>query len=219
MRMTMRGLTMAGGAALMVFASFGSAAAQQMNHKATTLTVDNARGVPVVVYLDRGAFDTRLGTVGPNQKKTLQLPGTLEDGEQIQVFVHPEGGQDLATEDLMVKVGENLEIYVPTNDVGYVPPPPAPTIPNPGEGTTTVTVQNNRAVPVTVFVEHGEFDTRIGTVPADQELTLMIPEWVVRESQTAEIFVHPEGQADLASWTLDLARGAHLFVKVPARGS
>jgi hypothetical protein len=219
MSTTMKGFTLAGGAALMALASFGSAAAQQMNHNAPTLTVDNARDVPVTVYLDRGIFDTRLGTVPAHEVEKLNLPGSLEDGEDIQVFVHPEGGLDLATQDLQVRMGQNLDIYVPNNDVGYVPPPPAPTIPNPGEGTTTVTVQNNRDVPVTVFIEHGEFDTRIGTVPADKEITLLIPEWIVQQQSTAEIFVHPEGEGDLGSWSLELSKGAHLLVKVPVYGS
>jgi hypothetical protein len=218
MNTKMKGLTIAAGAALMAVASFGSAAAQQMDNHATTVTVDNSRDVPVVVYLDRGPFDTRLGTVPPHEIRKLQLPESLAEGEEIQVFVHPEKGVDLSTQDLTVKIGENLDIYVPENDVGYIPPPPPRTIPNPGEGTTTVTVQNNRAVPVTVFLETGRFDTRIGTVPADKELTLMVPEWVVRAKPTVEIFVHPEGEADLSSSTFDLSSGAHLFVKVPATG-
>jgi len=214
----MKGLLMAGGVAMAALASFGSAAAQQQHPSPTTLTVDNARDVPVVVYLERGSFDIRLGTVPAHRKETLTLPRTMENGEQIQVFAHPEGGSDLATEELTVQVGGNLTIYVPTNNVGYVPPPPPRTIPNPGEGTTTVTVQNNRAVPVTVFVERGDFDTRIGTVPPNQELTLLVPEWLAREKPSAEIFVHPEGEVDLESWILDLSPGAHLFVKVPVNG-
>jgi len=215
----MKVLMTAGGVATMVFASSGSLMAQQRHPSPTTLTVDNARDVPVIVYLERGSFDTRLGTVPAHGRETLNLPRTLEEGEQIQVFVHPEGGIDLASDDLTVKVGGNLVIFVPTNDVGYVAPPPAPEIPNPGEGTTTVTVQNNRAVPVTVYVERGEFDTRIGTVPANQESTLLVPEWLATERPSAEIFVHPEGEADLQSWSLELKPGAHLFVKVPVHGT
>jgi hypothetical protein len=212
-----KGLWMAGGMALMLVASFGSAAAQQGHPNATTLTVDNTRNVPVVVYLQREFVDIRLGTVAPHGKQTLALPRTLEDGEQIQVFVHPEGGRDLATDELTVEIGNNLNVLVPENDVGYLPPPSPEKIPNPGTG-TTVTVQNNRAVPVTIYVERGDFDTRIGVVPANQERTLTIPDWLAREKPSAEIFVHPEGEADLESWFLDLAPGAHLFVKVPVEG-
>lgn len=216
MNTMMKGLLTAGAMALISFASVG---AQQAHPDPTTLTVDNTRDVPVTVYLERGLFDIRLGRVPAHGREKLMLPQTVEDGEQIQVVVHPEGGSDLASDELSVKLGKNMEILVPTNDVGFVPPPPPVKIPNPGEGTTTVTVQNNRSVPVTVFVEHGDFDTRIGTVPANREETLLVPEWLAKEKPSAEIFVHPEGGADLESWILDLKPGAHLFVKVPVYGT
>ncbi|MGW8268655.1 MAG: hypothetical protein ACWGSQ_19980 [Longimicrobiales bacterium] len=212
----MKGLLTAGAMALISFASVG---AQQAHPNPTTLTVDNTRDVPVMVYLERGPFDIRLGQVPAHGQETLMLPRTMEDGEQIQVFVHPEGGVDLASDELTVKLGGTMVVTVPTNDVGFVPPPPPEKIPNPGEGTTTVTVQNNRSVPVTVFVERGEFDTRIGTVPANREETLLIPDWLARERPSAEIFVHPENGVDLESWVLDLKPGAHLFVKVPVYGT
>ncbi len=67
--------------------------------------------------------------------------------------------------------GKNFDVLVPTNDDGYVAPPPRERIPNPGPGTTTVTVKNERDQPVVVFVERGDFDTRIGTVPPNHEST------------------------------------------------
>ena len=134
------------------------------------------------------------------------------------MFVHPEGGEDLASQDVTVTRGEDIKIFVPTNDVGYVPPPPREEIANPGKGTTTVTVQNPRAVPVTVFVERGDFDARIGTVPADHEVTLRIPEYLTLDKPSIQIFVHPERGFDLASQAFDLKPDAHLLVKVPLDG-
>ena len=184
---------------------------------APTVTVDNTREVPVVVYLERGRFDTRLGMVDARTKATLQLPRYLEDGQAVTIFVHPEGGQDLSANDLTVKNGGNLDIYVPANDAGYVPPPAPEVIANPGEGSTTITVQNERDRPVVVFLERGEFDTRIGTAPANEEVTLQVPRSLIEERPDVEIFVHPEGGEDLASQFFQLSPGAHLVVKVPAR--
>lgn len=191
--------------------------AQMSKDQTAAVTVDNTRSVPVVVYMDHGPFDTRLGTVAPHTKATLQLPSYLADGETVQVFVHPEGGEDLASQDVTVNKGQDIDVYVPTNDAGYVPPPPPEEIPNPGPETTTVTVQNARNQPVTVFLEQGAFDSRIGTVAANHEKTLVIPAFLTRDAPDVEIFVHPEGGLDLASQTFDLKPDAHLLVKVPAR--
>ena len=210
-------VTALGFASLAALVPPAHASAQMSKDQTATVTVDNTRKVPVVVYMDHGPFDTRLGTVAPHTKATLQLPPYLADGETVQVFVHPEGGEDLASQDVTVNKGQNIDILVPTNDEGYIPPPPREQIPNPGPGTTTVTVQNERNEMVTVFLEQGAFDSRIGTVAAHQEKTLMIPADLTRDAPDVEIFVHPEGGLDLASQTFDLKPDAHLLVKVPAR--
>lgn len=210
-------VTALGVASLAALVPPAHASAQMSKDMTATVTVDNTRSVPVVVYMDHGPFDTRLGTVAPDTKATLQLPSYLADGETVQVFVHPEGGEDLASQDLTVNKGQNVDILVPTNDAGYLPPPPPEEIPNPGPGTTTVTVQNKRNQPVTVFIDQGPFDSRIGTVAAHQEKTLVIPASLTLDAPDVEIFVHPEGGLDLASQTFDLKPDAHLLVKVPAR--
>ena len=210
-------VTALGFASLAALVPPAHASAQMSKDQTATVTVDNTRKVPVVVYMDHGPFDTRLGTVAPHTKATLQLPPYLADGETVQVFVHPEGGEDLASQDVTVNKGQNIDILVPTNDEGYIPPPPREQIPNPGPGTTTVTVQNERNEMVTVFLEQGAFDSRIGTVAAHQEKTLMIPADLTRDAPDVEIFVHPEGGLDLASQTFDLKPDAHLLVKVPGR--
>lgn len=190
-------------------------AAQGQHGTPATITLDNTRGVPVVVYLEQGDFDLRLGMVAAHETQKLALPKYLDDDQVVQVFVHPEGGVDLASQDVTVKRGENIKVYVPESDNGYVPPAPPETIPNPGQGTTTVTVKNPRAKMVTVFVEQGAFDTRIGTVPADQERTLEIPTRLTEGREGVEIFIHPEGGVDLSSHYMDLHKGAHLLIQVP----
>ena len=218
MKTATRGMVMVAMAATLVSVAVGPAGAQQRQGESTTITVRNTRKEPVVVYLDRGEFDVRLGTVGPQGTRTLELPSFLREGENVMVFVHPEGGTDLATPGFTVKKGKNLDILVPTNDVGYVPPQPPELTPNPGKGTTTLTVENNRPVEVTVLIEGSRFDTRIGTVPPTQERTLDIPDWLTGERRTAEIFIHPEGGLDLSSQSFTITPGSHLLLEVPLRG-
>jgi hypothetical protein len=73
-------------------------------------------------------------------------------------------------------------------------------------------------VKVWVFLEGGDTDARLGMVPAHEQRTLAVPDWLVRESPNAEIFVHPEGEGDLGNWTVTLTPGAHLRVRVPGAG-
>lgn len=183
----------------------------------TTLAVQNARGVPVVVYLERGVFDTRLGTVAPHGEEELPLPPRLADGEKFFVMVHPEGGFDLRTRDaLVVRRGEALHLYVPTSNDGFVPPPAPEAIPNPGFEGATLTVENPSDRTVVAFIERGEFDTRIGTVRPGDSRTFELPEALAERAGSVDVFLHVEGGADLASTTFELAPRAHLLVKVPS---
>jgi len=194
-------------------------AAQVASQARTTVTVDNARDVPVVVYLERGWFDSRLGMVGARSMGILPLPGWLENGEKIRFTVHPEGEFDLTTEDQhKVRVGHSIDLYVPRNDVGFVASeiPPTPTIPNPGVDAATVTVDNSRSQAVVVFVENGDFDTRIGTVAAHSEETLALPKALTQDRPTVDIFVDVKGGMDLHSEAFTIAPRAHLMVKVNA---
>lgn len=180
------------------------------------LTVDNARTVPVVVYLERGAFDSRLGTVPPQSQEDLALPIQLRDGDKIQVIVHPEGGPDLtAPHDLAVHRGREMSIYVPTSNEGWVPLPPPETIPSAGITGPTLTVENPSSRPVVAFIEKGVFDTRIGTVPGGAERTFALPADLAEGEHSIDIFLHVEGGEDLASHSFDVDPGSHLLVRVP----
>jgi hypothetical protein len=204
-----------GGLATLVALAPSHISAQTSEPGTSTVTVTNTRSVPALVYLEGGLFDIRLGMVGAHSEEMLPLPVHLERGTVLKIFVHPEGSRDLATPDLTYAPGEDFRIYVPENDVGYVRPPPAEVIPNPGEGTTTITVKNSRSETVTLFVERGNFDVRLGTIPPNQEKTLIVPERLLEGHRSVELFVHPEHGLDLASEMFELEPGAHLLVKVP----
>jgi hypothetical protein len=210
------------------FLGLGANAVVASAQARATVTVDNTRAVPVVVYLERtvegqtegdvgGAWDVRLGTVAPHSKSALNLPANVREGERMQFLVHPEGGVDLYSRDAPeFKNGESVQLYVPVTDNGWVPPPARATIPNPGTGAPTLTVENSSDHAATVFAEQGAFDARIGTVPAHRTATLNLPRFITLEAHSVDIFVHVEGGSDLDSQSFDLTPMAHLFVKVPA---
>jgi hypothetical protein len=84
----------------------------------------------------------------------------------------------------------------------------------------SVTIQNDRKVPATVYMEDGVLDTRLGTVPAMQTATLALPEWAVKGHESIQLFVHPEGEvADLATQTFSLAPPARIALIVPVKGA
>lgn len=83
---------------------------------------------------------------------------------------------------------------------------------------TTVTVRNDRPVPVMVYLDRDDFDLRLGDVAAHDTATLRLPEEVVREQRQVAIFAHPEGAGfDLAAQSLPVQPGDHLVVVVPSR--
>jgi hypothetical protein len=181
--------------------------------------VDNTRSVPVTVYLDQygnPSTRVRLGKVGPHSEATLALPPYLLDGDEIGITVHPAHGENLGAQDLTFETGKNFEVYVPKTNDGYIPPPPPATIPNPGKGTTTLTVENPRNQGLVVSMQHGPFDTRLGVAPADRETTLVIPPALALGDPVIQVALTPKDGVDLDTSSFTLHRDAHLLVKVPA---
>ncbi|MGD8276984.1 MAG: hypothetical protein PVH00_03110 [Gemmatimonadota bacterium] len=195
----------------------GSAAADS----AVTLTVQNNRNVPVTVFAERGDLDVRIGMVPALRTTTLPMPTWVTaEGDELQLFVHPEGGIDLSAVVFDVHPGSHLALEVPDNANGYVPrPAPEMTaeLPPNEMGATTVTVANQRDVDVVIYLENGQFDIRLGTVPANSTRTLGVPERYALGQQSIDLVVHPERGFDMESQTLDLRKGAHLGLRVPKR--
>lgn len=81
----------------------------------------------------------------------------------------------------------------------------------------TLTVENPRATSVTVFAEEGDFDVRLGQVPAHGSAPLRFPKSALRPDESIQIFVHPDFALDLASDALQAKPGAHLGLRVPMR--
>jgi hypothetical protein len=80
--------------------------------------------------------------------------------------------------------------------------------------TTEVVVQNNRDVPVTVYLEVGDEDVRLGTVSSRGDSILRVPSYLAVDD--VKIFVEPAGELEESTGDLDLKPGEHLGVVVPA---
>jgi hypothetical protein len=188
---------------------------------ANAVTVQNDRKVPVTIYMDWGPFDRRLGIVPPLQTATLPLPAwAVRDHETIRLFAHPEGDpDDLATEEFPLESPGRIAMMVPPQ--GGLPKAStdamSAVIPPDELADATLTVDNPRNTPVTVFAEQGDFDVRLGQVPAHGHATLQFPKSVVLADESIQVFVHPEGGADLSSDTLHVRKGEHLGLRVPPR--
>lgn len=204
--------------------AFPAPAHSQAQHRTPTMQhaivqVQNDRNVPVTIYVEHGDFDIRLGVVKPMQMANLRIPSWLErEGEDLQVYAHPEGGMDLATQHFTWRSGARLGVLVPANGTDLASLPAAASmsavIPPKELNATTLTVDNQRAESVVMFVEQGDFDIRLGTVAAHSTATLRIPDWIVNEHDSVEIFAHPERGFDLSSQHLDLRPKEHLGLRV-----
>jgi hypothetical protein len=83
------------------------------------------------------------------------------------------------------------------------------------EATNTLTVQNDRKVPVAVTMEYGDFDYELGTVPPFGSAALPLPGWAVKGRATVRLFAHPENQVgDLESDEFTLQPPARLALEV-----
>ena len=181
---------------------------------APTLTVQNDRPVPVDVYVERGDFDMRVGTVPADREGVLPLPAYLENGENVRIVIHPKHGLDLESPDVSIPMSGTLPVLVPLNNLGYRPQP-HDVIPTPGPDATTLTVENSRDQPVDIYVQRGEFDTHLGTVEPLHFRTFDLPPSLAREEADVQVFVLPRSGFELSSPFFLLTPHAHLEVKVP----
>ena len=183
-----------------------------------TVKVENERKMPVTVYMDYGQFDRRLGKVPALKTATLPLPSWAVRGQDcVHLFVHPEGGMDdLATQDFSLQPPAQLTMVVPPRgNMSSTADTMSAVIPPEELADATLTVDNPRGKFVTVFAEQGDFDVRLGQVPAHGSATLRFPKSLLLPDQSIQIFVQPDGGIDLASETLQVRRGEHLGLKVP----
>lgn len=143
----------------------------------------------------------------------------LRDHTTIALFAHPDGEPDLGTEEFALQPGKPIDLVVPASGQTAASFESCDTmsavLPPEDINDATLTVENPRSKPVTVYAEAGLFDVRLGEVPAHGESTLHLPNTVVGADEMVQIFVHPDGGFDLGSETLHVAIGQHLGLRVP----
>lgn len=80
----------------------------------TTLTVRNPRDQAVEVVIERGEFDTTLGTVEPDHSRTFDLPASLtREPQDVKIFMVPTEGLELSSQYFLLKPHAHLEVKVP----------------------------------------------------------------------------------------------------------
>ena len=82
-------------------------------------------------------------------------------------------------------------------------------------GTPEVSIQNNRRVPVTVYLESNPIDLKLGTVDPLSVSTLRIPEWAFKDPEkSVSFFIQPTGQLPLQA-DAQLHAGSRLALLIP----
>jgi hypothetical protein len=85
-----------------------------------------------------------------------------------------------------------------------------------GDTMRIVTVQNDRAVPVTVYLERGSLERRLGVVAAGSVGTLSLPAWAVRGRSSVRLLARPEsGGFHLATTSFALTGAVRIGLLVP----
>lgn len=181
-----------------------------------TVAVQNNLSVPVTLFVEREIGDLRIGTVPADQTTTFALPLWLaRDRANVRLFLDPEGKSDLASREFQLRPGAEIGVLVAEPGAMGAEPAMSAKLTAGELAETTITVDNARKEDVVMYVEHGEFDIRLGTVPAGSEKTLPIPDWLAGERASVEVFAHVVNGRDLASQEVELHLGAHLGLRIP----
>lgn len=180
------------------------------------VTVQNDRREAVRFVVEAGRSERSLGSVGPNSTETLPLPTWAVEGKRsIAVLAVAEASrQVIARYEVPVVAGQMLGLLVPpaeglpTGDSLMISLPA-------GVGSAaTVTIDNARREPVTVFAEQGLRFVRLGEIAANQRETLVLPKAMRSSAGTVRIFARPAGAAERSTPSLKLGEGDHVAVIV-----
>jgi hypothetical protein len=186
-----------------------------------TVTVQNDRKVPVTLALEYGSFSRELGTVPPLGVTSLPLPeAVVSSRSQVRFVAKPQGQVDnLATERFRLEPPGRLTVEIPAWGATLPQAVDSMTaiVPVDALKTPTVTVDNPLADPVTLIAEQGQFNMKLGEVPAHSQATLRVPDQLVGPTKSIRLFVRATSGGDLFSQTIRIEQGDHLGIKVPAR--
>ncbi|MEO7084722.1 MAG: hypothetical protein ABI442_12915 [Gemmatimonadaceae bacterium] len=82
-------------------------------------------------------------------------------------------------------------------------------------GMALVVVQNDRTVPVTLYLETDNGEIKLGVVAPLAESTMRIPDYLSHDD--VQFFAHPEGQIDQTSGYIDLRDSQRVGLVIPPR--
>ena len=95
------------------------------------------------------------------------------------------------------------------------PPKHKPVVPD-SVSMTLVQVQNDRDVPVTVYAQNSWGEIKLGVVGADRTAILRVPDLAAMDGDV-DFFVHPKGQEDEETGSLDIHHGDRIGIVVRDR--
>jgi len=181
-----------------------------------SVTVQNDRAETVRFFVDAGKVERAIGAVPAGATEQLELPSWAIKGKRtIAVLAYAEGiAYPVAAYEVPVADSKLLGLLVPPanglpmNDSVLVQ------LPAGMANAATVTIENARALPVTVYAEQGLRFVRLGEVAANQQGTLALPESLISSKEAVRIFARPAGAAERATQPLKLREGDHVSVIV-----
>jgi hypothetical protein len=157
-----------------------------------------------------------IGTVAGNSTATLELPEWVLKGKRMitVVAVAEPTATPIASYAVEVTDGRRLGLLVP----------PAEGLPNADSllvalprglgNAATVTVENARSQPVSVFAEQGLRFVKLGEIAAGQRETLALPAMMVKNDGAVRVFARPLGATERATQALRVKEGDHIAVIV-----
>ncbi len=179
------------------------------------LTVQNDRHTAVTVYVEAGRSERALGTVSANSVGTLELPSWALTGQStLKLFAKAEGEGNLVARYAMPVNDSRFGLLVPP--AKGLPRTDSVVISRPTSAGTaaTVTIDNERDRPVTVYAEQGLVFVRLGEVAANTQSTLVVPTSITRSKGEVRVFARPQGAQQLSTKALKLKEGDNIAVIV-----
>ncbi|MBL0938086.1 MAG: hypothetical protein IBJ03_04280 [Gemmatimonadaceae bacterium] len=188
-------------------------AAKVVGDSLKAITVQNDRHTAVTLFVEADRVERALGTVDANSTSTLELPTWALTGQKnLKLFAKAEGEGNLVARYSLPVTDARLGLLVPPakglprNDSLVI------TLPK-GVGTAaTVTVDNERTRPVTVFAEQGLVFVRLGEVAANDQATLALPAALTRNKGEIRVFARPQGAQQVSTKAMRLKDGDNIAV-------
>lgn len=181
-----------------------------------TITIQNDRREVVRFFVESGKVERLVGTVPAGSTEQLQLPDWATKGKRtLSLIAYPEGTtRQIASYEVPVADSRMLGLLVPPAEGLPLGDSVLIALPKGIGSAATVTVENARALPVTVYAEQGLRFVRLGEVAANQQGTLALPKALLTGKDGVRIFARPADAPQRSTQALKLREGDHVSVIV-----